>query len=167
MFDPTDNYKKEFEKKDDYVFDMYLPFPVSANALHIPVQNRICLTYKARDYYNTMKDLLQKENIKTLKGRLSAEIWVYEPNKIRRDINNITKSLFDALEMCKVYENDHQIDETIIRRCECYKGGRIRVRIKEISDKDNRLNISEMEKAKLIEDKEQKRNYLLNKLKGR
>lgn len=129
------------------IFDMRLPMPISHNALHVPIgDNKIGLTSRAKAYYSDMRVILSREDIVTMHGRIKAEIWVHEPDKRRRDINNLTKSLFDALQMCKVYADDHQIDETHIYRDVCKEGGQIRVRLTEIAETDDRKNMKEIRK---------------------
>lgn len=130
-----------------HVFDMWLPMPVSNNALHTTTRNGggIILTSKARQYYADMQVLLCEymQNTPKFSGRLAVDLWVYEPDKRKRDINNLTKSLFDALEHCGVYGNDFQIDETHIYRKEVVKGGKVHVRITQIKEHDERLTLKE------------------------
>lgn len=162
VFDPYS--KKQKKEENEYVFDMILPFPISNNALHGVYQNKVYLTATAKGYYETVKCLVYEEQVPMLTGRLKAEVWVYEPDKRRRDINNLTKSLFDALEGAKVYENDHNIDETFIKRCECVKGGKVRVRITTIGQFDERLNMKQLEQKKCEENKLEQNKMVLEKM---
>lgn len=142
MFDP----QKKFEPKtfEPQFFDMELPFPLSVNALHVPVgDNKISLTSRAKEYYAEMAVLLRNHDYGTMTGRIRADLWVYEPNKRRRDINNLTKSLFDALQMCHVFQDDAQIDETHIYRCECHPNGKVRLRLVEIKETDDRETLAQ------------------------
>lgn len=167
VFDPQKKYKKPQSKEQVKLpkdFDMFLPFPVSINAMYVPYDGGIYLSAVVKSYYAEVQDIIEREDIETLTGRLKAEIWVYEPNKIRRDINNITKTLFDALEKAKVYENDHQIDETYIQRCECVERGKVRVRITTICENDERLNIAQQKKIQKGLDKLEENRQCLQEM---
>lgn len=48
--------------------------------------------------------------------RLFIEIEAYPPDKRRRDLDNIFKSLLDSLQHAGVYEDDNQIDKILISR---------------------------------------------------
>lgn len=153
--------KKEVEIDNNIVFNMSLPFPVSNNALHKPTRDgRIVLSASARSYYADMYEYLNKERdgFTTLTARLSVDLYLHEPDLRRRDINNLTKSLFDALQRCEVIKDDHQIDETHIYRRECREGGCVQVIIRKLAEEDNRDNMKEIRKVeaknKKIEDRE-------------
>jgi crossover junction endodeoxyribonuclease RusA len=60
-------------------------------------------------------------------ARLKLEVYLYPPDKRKRDIDNNMKSLLDAMEHAGVYENDSQIDELHIYRGETTKGGACKV----------------------------------------
>lgn len=49
-----------------------------------------------------------------------------------QDIDNCLKSLFDALEWCRVYQNDSQIDELLVVRKRRAAIGRVEIVIKSI-----------------------------------
>lgn len=70
---------------------------------------------------------------KTKIGPLRIEIKAYPPDKRKRDLDNILKSLLDALEHAKVYENDNQINELLIKRQEIQKPGRLTITIYELN----------------------------------
>lgn len=51
-----------------------------------------------------------------IKDRLRVIVTLNEKDKRRRDMDNYTKSVFDACTKNKVWEDDSQIDELLIRR---------------------------------------------------
>jgi len=46
--------------------------------------------------------------------RLSVSVRAYQPDLRRRDIDNILKSLFDALESAGLFDDDEQIDHLAV-----------------------------------------------------
>ena len=58
-------------------------------------------------------------------GRLRVSIDWHPPDKRRRDIDNILKSIFDALEHAGVYADDSQIDELTVARLETAPSGKV------------------------------------------
>lgn len=63
--------------------------------------------------------------------RLHVSIEAYPPDRRKRDLDNILKSLLDALQHAKVYEDDSQIDFLSIRRNESLQG-KVRIGIKRV-----------------------------------
>jgi crossover junction endodeoxyribonuclease RusA len=61
------------------------------------------------------------------------EVYLYPPDKRKRDVDNVLKPLLDALEHANVYENDSQIDKLYVERMEMVKGGYCDVVITELN----------------------------------
>lgn len=121
--------------------NLTLPMPVSSNAMYVPVEGRVVLSAAARTYYAEMYNIMEREGVQTLTGRLCVHMWVHEKDKRRRDINNLTKTLFDALQRCKVYVDDSQIDETHIYRGEISEKPYVRIEITTIAELDTRITV--------------------------
>ncbi len=62
-------------------------------------------------------------------GRLRVEIEAYPPDRRKRDLDNILKSLLDALTYAGIWEDDSQIDDLRIYRSTI--GGMVKVRVYE------------------------------------
>ena len=62
-------------------------------------------------------------------GRLAVRIEAFPPDRRKRDLDNICKSLLDALGHGLVYADDSQIDELSLRRRSPEKPGRVEVEI--------------------------------------
>lgn len=73
----------------------------------------------------------QKANQK-LQGNLKIEVNIYVPDNRRRDIDNLCKSLFDALQKAGVYLDDTQIKDYRMIHCGVVKGGKVVLSIEEI-----------------------------------
>jgi crossover junction endodeoxyribonuclease RusA len=71
-----------------------------------------------------------KWDAEPMHGDLMVEIIIYPPDKRKRDIDNIKKALFDALQHAGLYEDDSQIvDDHTIKINKVVKGGLIDFRI--------------------------------------
>jgi crossover junction endodeoxyribonuclease RusA len=68
-------------------------------------------------------DAVNEAGIQPLEGRLAVHIALFPPDKRKRDVDNVLKSLLDACEHAGCYENDNQIDELHVIRQEIIKGG--------------------------------------------
>ena len=68
---------------------------------------------------------------KHLSGRLHVTLTAYPPDRRRRDIDNLAKSVLDAMQHAGVYQDDSQIDRLTIIRAEVEKGGIIVAKVEE------------------------------------
>lgn len=130
-----------------------IPYPTSSNSLYMPTRHGkgIILTPEARLFFSNVKLLLACATRETLHGRLRVYVTTHEPDCRRRDINNITKALFDALEAASVYLDDAQIDETLIRRGDLSEGEPwVEVHIVEI-DTRTQAEFDEARRAKKLD----------------
>jgi len=112
--------------------NLTLPFPPSVNTYYATVNGRRVLSSKGREYKKTVAFMVGKTE--KLKGRLGIGVELFMPDKRRRDIDNVQKALFDALQHAGVYEDDSQIDFIAVRRAGVEKGGRCEVEIVEINE---------------------------------
>lgn len=58
----------------------------------------------------------QHENYFDKEERLKIVIKAYPPDRRKRDLDNIFKSLLDSLQHAKIFQEDSQIDEIYIKR---------------------------------------------------
>lgn len=65
-------------------------------------------------------------------GRLAVVIACHAPDRRRRDLDNLTKGLLDALTHAGAWDDDSQIDDLRLVRGEMVKQGLVRVEIKGI-----------------------------------
>lgn len=113
--------------------DLILPFPPSANRYWRVFQGRVIKSVEAREYQKRVRLIALKHQHAFKKERLRVEIECYPPDKRARDLDNQLKILIDALEFAQVFENDSQIDELFIKRCEPVTDGLMKIKILTLS----------------------------------
>lgn len=83
----------------------------------------------ARDYREKVAALVGQAT--PLEGRLSVKLYAYPPDQRKRDLDNLAKATFDALQAAGVIKDDSQIDKLYIERRAPVKGGSVLVHIAE------------------------------------
>lgn len=89
-----------------------LPWPPSVNHAFATVGRRRVLSQAGRDYRDSVaKRVLMDhwQNAFGLHDEITAKIAVHPPDKRRRDLDNLLKSVLDALQKAGVYPDDSQI----------------------------------------------------------
>ena len=110
-----------------------LTFPPSTNTYWRHVGNKILLSKKGREYKSAVYAAVKLSGVKKLPDvDLQIKILAYPPNKRKRDLDNIFKSLFDALGYAGVYSDDSQIKKIDAEMCGVKKGGFVEVEIMEL-----------------------------------
>ncbi|EFQ0251354.1 RusA family crossover junction endodeoxyribonuclease, partial [Shigella sonnei] len=78
--------------------------------------------------------IVRQQRLKlSLSGRLAIKIIAEPPDKRRRDLDNILKAPLDALTHAGLLIDDEQFDEINIVRGQLVPGGRLGVKIYEIT----------------------------------
>jgi len=117
------------------MIELNLPFPISVNHYWGQRGNHRFVGKAGLAFRQEVKIRCLKRTQSLYNARLSVKVYLYPPDNRKRDLDNFAgKSLFDALEHAGVYENDSQIDELYIKRCEIVKGGACKVILKAISE---------------------------------
>ena len=62
-------------------------------------------------------------------GRLAVTLDAFPPDRRRRDIDNLQKSILDSLQYAGIYHDDSQIDVLVTQRHEVVPGGKLQVEI--------------------------------------
>jgi crossover junction endodeoxyribonuclease RusA len=110
-----------------------LPWPPSTNQLYRSVQingsPRVLLSKQARDYHALVRRLVQIHRLPAFgdMDRLEVVIHARPPDRRKRDLDNLLKSVLDALVKGGAIPDDGQIDKLAIVRGEPLKGGAITV----------------------------------------
>lgn len=86
-----------------------LPWPPSINHYYRNVQGRTLISKEGRDYRDRIGWLLREAHVQQMKGHLAMRVELYPPDARRRDIDNVQKALWDALQHGGLYVDDSQI----------------------------------------------------------
>ena len=77
--------------------------------------------------------LLLRQRLSPLASKtLRLELFVYPPDKKRRDLDNILKAILDALQHAGIYADDFYIQQLYVERKEVRKFGEIEFILKSI-----------------------------------
>ena len=114
-----------------------LPYPPSINHYYRRVGPRTLISREGREYRRAICGLLASGDGSGIRkppagGRIALAMDAFPPDRRRRDLDNLQKSVLDALEHAGVYADDSQIDLLITRRQTAIKGGRLDVRVEDL-----------------------------------
>lgn len=100
-----------------------LPYPPSVNHYWGMSGTRRFIGKRGQEFRQAVAEACLEAGIEPLEGPLSVHIALFPPDRRKRDVDNVLKSLLDACEHAGCFENDNQIDELHIIRSEVRKGG--------------------------------------------
>jgi crossover junction endodeoxyribonuclease RusA len=120
--------------------DLELPWPPSVNTYWRhpssgPLAGRHLISGKGRLYRTLVAGICHLKPM--VQGPLSVEIMAYPPDRRVRDLDNILKSLLDALVHANVIADDGQIDRLLIERQSVLAGGKVVLQIRRINNEKN------------------------------
>jgi crossover junction endodeoxyribonuclease RusA len=96
-----------------------LPWPPSVNSYWRRNGSRYFVSAKGIQYRKEVFFIaydVRANSIFPKDERISVSIKAYPPDKRKRDLDNILKSLLDSLQHAGVYDDDSQIDKLYIER---------------------------------------------------
>lgn len=93
-----------------------LPYPPTVNTYYSVVGGRKVLSKRGREYRKEVAWLLSGEQQSFEDRRLALHITVHARSKRRADLDNLLKSLLDAMQYAGLYDDDSQIDDLHIVR---------------------------------------------------
>ena len=111
-----------------------LPWPPQANHLYTVARGRKILSSKGRAYRaNVLASCLEQRAPRLGTARIALTVTAHPPDRRKRDLDNLTKGLLDALQYARVFNDDAQVDHLAITRGEVRKGGQLLVHIEAIT----------------------------------
>ena len=117
-----------------------LMWPPSVNHEWVKAKGRIILAPKGRTYraYVAGKILAMRSNGSlpqaTLDGDLSVAMELYPPDRRRRDVDNYSKAVFDALTHAHLWRDDSQVKRQTVTVREPKADGQVVLTISELED---------------------------------
>ena len=120
-------------------FEATLPWPPTVNTYYrhkvIGKLATVYVTQAGQAYRKAVNLCLMEHGVKTyaLEGDLRVEIEVFPPDRRKRDLDNLLKSLLDALTHAQVWVDDSQISDLRIYRNPMI-AGMVKVRVYEASE---------------------------------
>jgi Holliday junction resolvase RusA-like endonuclease len=115
------------------MIEIELPYPPSVNHYYRRLGPRTLISREGRRFRERVLSVLAATRPRPLDGPIAVQVEVFPPDHRRRDIDNVQKSLFDALQHGGVYRDDSQIVRLQIEKRGCVPGGLTIVRIQECS----------------------------------
>jgi Holliday junction resolvase RusA-like endonuclease len=116
------------------MIELELPYPPSVNHYWRRVGARTLISRGGRAFRQAVCSLLAAPGMRPFAGTLVVEVLVHPPDRRRRDIDNISKALLDALQHGGAYRDDSQIVRLAIEKGEPLEGGKTIVRIQKVSE---------------------------------
>jgi crossover junction endodeoxyribonuclease RusA len=92
-----------------------LPYPPSVNHYYRRVGARTLISRQGRRYRERVCAILRAMSVRELRGHLTMKLELYPPDRRRRDLDNVQKSLWDAMAHGGLYRDDSQIKEFACR----------------------------------------------------
>ncbi len=109
-----------------------LPWPPSANTYWRRNGSRYFISTKGQHYRTSAGWTCHKfRKHFSANMRLKISIDAYPPDKRKRDLDNLFKSVLDSLQYATVFVDDSQIDELAIRRMP-EREGRLVIKLEQI-----------------------------------
>jgi crossover junction endodeoxyribonuclease RusA len=111
-----------------------LPWPPSVNTYwRHPTTGKLAgrhlISEQGRAYREAVRALVAESRTGAITGPVRVEIEAYRPDKRRRDLDNILKSLLDSLTYAGVWADDSQVVDLRIYWADTI-GGMVKVTIK-------------------------------------
>ena len=109
---------------------LHLPFPPTVNSYYKHSKFGVHISKKGRLFRESLEDTI-REQVRGIKldETLFVEVYLYPPDRRKRDLDNYMKALLDALTQYGLWEDDSLINQLHIFRGEVIKGGAVIMKI--------------------------------------
>lgn len=112
--------------------EISLPWPPSSNTYWRRNGGRYFISKKGQEYREYVaKECYALAGIFNPEDRLRLKIKAFPPDRRKRDLDNLFKSVLDSIQAAQVYKDDCQIDKLSIERMPEHEG-RIEVLVERI-----------------------------------
>lgn len=109
-----------------------LPWPPSVNRYWRTFRGRMLISAEGRAYRSAVLGIMLPMKLTPLKVPLAVQINANQPDKRRRDLDNICKAALDGLKAGRAYEDDSLIHELHLRWTTDGDPGTLRIDIRYI-----------------------------------
>ena len=112
---------------------LHLPWPPTINSYYKMTRNgQRYLDVKVREFRQKVADSINEQMPGLhIDEHIFMEVYLYPPDKRKRDLDNYMKGLLDAVTEAGLWEDDSLIDQLHIYRGEVTRMGSVRVEISE------------------------------------
>lgn len=112
------------------MIELHLSWPPSVNHYYGRGRGgRMFIKKRGMDFRAEVSDAAADAKCQSQEGDLAMFVWLYPPDKRKRDCDNVLKALQDALQHAGCYDNDCQIKCLHVEMGEVQKGGKVFVQI--------------------------------------
>ena len=119
--------------EESAMISLELPVPVSENRYRRFVGKAPLISRAGRRYRETVRNLFLASGQRPVTGSAAVTMEFYPPDRLRRDLDNLFKSLFDALVYAGAVRDDSLIVEIHARKREVMKpAGMVHLLIREV-----------------------------------
>ena len=107
------------------MIELVLPYPPSVNRYYRRVGPRTLISQQGRRYREYVAALVKSAGLRPVPGRVELGLEFYPPDRRRRDLDNVLKALWDALEKGGAYHDDSQVKKVTAEMLSPTPGGRV------------------------------------------
>lgn len=105
------------------MIELELPWPPTANTYWRRNGGRYFISKRGQDYREYVSKVCYPyQGLFVAEDRLRLRIKAYPPDKRKRDLDNLFKSVLDSIQHSGIYVDDSQIDKLSIERMPEYEG---------------------------------------------
>ncbi len=122
--------------------NVMLPFPPSINHYWLLNRNGSRRISEAGQAFRASVQA-RCPGINQIAGEVAVSIQAYPPDRRRRDLDNLLKSLLDALQHARLIEDDSNVADLHIRRHEVMAGGAVIVEIRALASANGAQDVQE------------------------
>lgn len=118
------------------MIELELPWPPSVNHYYRRVGPRTLISRRGRKFREEVAALLAARGVQPATGRLAVSIEVYPPDRRKRDLDNLLKSVIDAVQHGGAFPDDSRIVWLLIYHAQRMPGGKVVVSIRDLSQQE-------------------------------